>query len=88
MTRFIAHLEFSARAAGGHWTLNKNDERGTFIDALEVLKPHLPPNFISTKGRYPFSSYQKILTRARADWENNLVRPSYMSLITGRLKDQ
>jgi hypothetical protein len=49
LTRFIAHLEFAARASGGAWTLNKNDERGTLIEALEILTPMLPDEFLPPK---------------------------------------
>jgi hypothetical protein len=38
LTKLIARLEFAARTAGGHWTLNKNAESGTIINALEATK--------------------------------------------------
>jgi hypothetical protein len=71
VTRFIAHLEFAARAAGGHWTLSKNDRRGTLIEAIERLREFLPPNLLPAGG-YPFSTYQRILTHARSEWKNSL----------------
>jgi hypothetical protein len=63
LTRFVAHLAFAALAAEGHWTLNKNDERGTLIEAMEALRGSLPDRFLPLRGRHPFSTYQKILTR-------------------------
>ena len=68
MPRLIAHLEFAARAGGGSWTLNKNDERGTLIDVLDELKPYLPQSLRPKNGRHPYSSYQKVLSQARAAW--------------------
>ncbi len=70
VTRFIAHLEFAARAAGGHWTLSKNDQSGTLIDAIEQLRRFLPPKFLPATG-HPYSTYQRILTRARSEWKNS-----------------
>jgi hypothetical protein len=69
--KFISLLEYGASASGGRWTLNKNDERGTLIDALELLRAFLPDNFLPPKGKHPYSSYQAILTRARSDWKKN-----------------
>jgi hypothetical protein len=71
LTRFIAHLEFAARASGGAWTLNKNDERGTLIEALKILTPMLPDEFLPPKESYPYSSYQRILTDARLAWRDS-----------------
>jgi len=68
--RFITFLEFGALAAGGGWTLNKNDECGTLIDALELLRPFVPDNFLPVEGKHPYSSYQRILTSARSRWKN------------------
>jgi hypothetical protein len=70
VTRLIAHLEFAARAAGGHWTLSKNDQRGTLIVAIEQLREFLPPKLLPKDG-HPFSTYQRILTRARSEWKNS-----------------
>jgi len=47
--RFITVLEYAALAAGGDWTLNKNDASGTLIDALELLRASLPNNFLPRK---------------------------------------
>jgi hypothetical protein len=81
MVRFIAHIEFAAQAAGGGWTLNKNDERGTLIDALELLRAYLPANFIPAKGKHPFSSYQRILTDARVDWKKTSIPSHWLDRI-------
>jgi hypothetical protein len=71
LNNFIARLEFAARAAGGSWTLNKNDQSGTLIAALEVLRAHLPEGLIPARNKHPYSSYQRILTRARSDWSSS-----------------
>jgi hypothetical protein len=69
LTRFVAHLGFTALAAGGRgWTLNKNDQSGTLIDAIENLRKFLPSNFLPPMGQHPCSTYQKILTDARSEW--------------------
>jgi hypothetical protein len=68
LTRFIAHLEFTALAAGGRWTLNKNDQSGTLVEAIENLRKFLPGNFLPPTGQHPCSTYQKILTDARSEW--------------------
>jgi hypothetical protein len=70
MRRFIARLEFAARAAGGHWTLNKTDQRGSVVEALQKLRDFLPADFLPI--RHPYSSYQKALTKARLDWNKRL----------------
>ena len=69
LTRFVAHLTFAALAAGGGWTLDKNDESGTLIDAFEKLRRYfLPMNFLPPADQHPYSTYQKILTDARFEW--------------------
>jgi hypothetical protein len=37
LTRLVGHLAFAALAAGGDWTLNKNEQKGTLIEALEAF---------------------------------------------------
>jgi hypothetical protein len=69
LTRFVAHLAFAALAARGHWTLNKNDQSGTLIEAMEKLRDFLPPKFLPPKDQHPYSTYQRILTDARSEWE-------------------
>jgi hypothetical protein len=69
LTRFVGHLAFAALAAGGDWTLNKNDQSGTLIEAIELLREFLPIKFLPPKGQHPYSTYQKILTDARYEWD-------------------
>ena len=69
LTRFVAHLAFAAMAAGGRWTLNKNNQTGTLIEAIDLLREFLPIKFLPPKGQHPYSTYQKILTDARYEWE-------------------
>ena len=77
MNKLIARLEFAARAAGGSWTLNKNEESGTLISALEVLRKYLPDRFVPAPKKHPYSSYQRVLTRARSEWNSSRL-PSEM----------
>jgi hypothetical protein len=69
LTRFVAHLVFSALAAGGRWTLNKNEQSGTLLEAIEKLRKFLPPKFLPPTDQHPYSTYQKILTDARSEWK-------------------
>jgi hypothetical protein len=46
LSEFTLHLLWDVRDAGGHLTFEKNAGRGTLKQALELLRPHLPPNFI------------------------------------------
>ena len=71
LTRFVAHLGWAALAAEGDWTLNKNDQSGTLIEAIELLREFLPIKFLSPKGQHPYSTYQKILTDARSKWNSH-----------------
>ena len=68
LTRFVGHLGFAALAAEGRWTLNKNDQSGTLIDAIELLREFLPTKLLPPKGQHPYSTYQRILTDARFEW--------------------
>jgi hypothetical protein len=72
LTRFVGHLGWAALAAEGDWTLNKNDQRGTLIEAIELLREFLPIKFLPPKGKHPYSTYQKILTDARSKWNSHL----------------
>jgi hypothetical protein len=69
LTRFVGHLAFAALAARGNWTLNKNEQSGTLIEAMEKLRDFLPPKFLPPKDQHPYSTYQRILTDARSEWE-------------------
>jgi hypothetical protein len=73
VTRFIAHLEISALAAGGSWTLNKNEEHGTLVDALEILRARLSHDFLPRRNEHPYQSYQKILSHVRSEWRRTSV---------------
>ena len=68
LTKFIAHLEFTALAAGGDWSLDKNKKSGTLIDAIEKLRKFLPSNLLPAIGQHPCPTYQKILTDVRFEW--------------------
>jgi hypothetical protein len=85
LMRFVAHLEFAARAGGGDWTLNKNAESGTLIDALELLRTNLPAGFLPQKGKHPYQSYQKIVSHARSEWTRSSVSASMLSFLKGVL---
>ena len=66
---FIMRLEFVTRAAGGKLTLDKNARKGTLIDTLEILRDYLPRGFVR-RSVHPYSSYQRVLTRARSEWHS------------------
>jgi hypothetical protein len=68
LTRFVAHLGFAALAAGGGWTLNKNEQSGTLVLAIEKLRDFLPSKFLPPSDQHPYSTYQRILTDARSEW--------------------
>jgi hypothetical protein len=46
LTQFALRLLWDVRTAGGRLTLDKNNRKGTLIETLELLSPHLPPGFI------------------------------------------
>jgi hypothetical protein len=69
LTRFVAHLEFAALAGEGRWTLNKNNRSGTLIKAMEGLRDFLPSNFLPPVDQHPYSTYRRILTDARSEWD-------------------
>jgi hypothetical protein len=83
MDKFITRLEFAALAAGGKWTLDKNAEKGTLITALEELRDYLPDDFLPRSGRHPYSSYQRILTRARSAWRRSTLPTEMLEDHTG-----
>lgn len=43
---FTLDLLWDVRAAGGRLTLDKNMARGTLLEALNLLRPYLPPRFV------------------------------------------
>jgi hypothetical protein len=69
LTRFVAHLEFAALAGEGRWTLNKNNRSETLIKAMEGLRDFLPSNFLPPVDQHPYSTYRRILTDARSEWD-------------------
>ncbi len=46
LAQFTLRLLWDVRTAGGRLTLDKNSGKGTLIETLELLSPHLPPGFI------------------------------------------
>ncbi len=42
---FAFNLLLHARNAGGHLSINKNNRTGTLFEAIDFLRPHLPPSF-------------------------------------------
>jgi hypothetical protein len=58
LPRFVLHFLRDVRAAGGRLTLDKNEGTGTLVDALVLLRPYLPPNFIPNK--LPLSSLANV----------------------------
>ena len=55
---FVLCLLWDVKAAGGRLTLDKNSESGSFISALELLRPHLPAGFIPRV--LPFSTLARL----------------------------
>jgi hypothetical protein len=43
---FTLHLLWDVREAGGRLTFDKNTGSGTLTKAIELLRPHVPPNLI------------------------------------------
>ena len=58
---FVFRLLVCVAEAGGELTLNPNDEKGTLLDALEALRPHLPSGLI--RNALPCGTLQKIKTQ-------------------------
>jgi hypothetical protein len=46
LAQFALRLLWDVRTAGGRLTLDKNSRKGTLIETLELLSPHLPPGFV------------------------------------------
>jgi hypothetical protein len=59
----------AAETAGGKLTLQKNAKRGTLIDALDMLAPHLPDGLVP--AALPLSTLERIAARARAELTNS-----------------
>jgi hypothetical protein len=66
-TQFVIRLWWDITAAGGRLTLDKNNRPhpGTLADALELMRPYLPPGFIPNV--LPLSTLERIRRRA-AEW--------------------
>jgi len=68
---FVIRLLRHVRAAGGHLTLDKNTKTGTLIDALNLLRPHLP------SGTIPNALSMSILLRlTKLDKKISILCPS------------
>ncbi len=60
---FVCNLLISTTAAGGNLTNDKNGLSGTLIEAIEILRPHLPGGF--DPKSLSFSTYQRLKTRCK-----------------------
>lgn len=63
----VEQLEFGALACGGDFTISKDREGGTIVEALEILRPHLPRGVLKVPGTHPVSTYNRILIEMRAE---------------------
>jgi len=55
---FVRGLFLAAVRAGGRYTLEKNMQKGTVIEAIDNLAPYLPDSFVPKN--LPFSTLQRI----------------------------
>jgi hypothetical protein len=55
---FVRGLFLAAQRAGGRYTLEKNIQEGTVIEAIDILAPYLPDGFVPKN--LPFSTLQRI----------------------------
>jgi hypothetical protein len=70
---FVIRLLRHVRAAGGHLTLDKNTRTGTLVDALCLLRPHLPP------GTIPNAPSMSVLVRLKQlDKKIAILWPSHL----------
>ena len=58
---FVRHLLLIATEAGGEFTLDKNSNKGTLIDTLNILRPHLPKGLVPNV--LPVGTLQKIKSK-------------------------
>ncbi len=78
----VFFLERSAHAAGGRFTLNKRDRKGSLLDALDLLRVHLLActdlkslaNLIPLPSQHPIATYQRAINRARRHPTTNAQR--------------
>jgi hypothetical protein len=54
---FAHRLKLVASESGGKLGLDPANERGTLVDAINLLKPHLPVGAVPDK--FPFSAFKK-----------------------------
>jgi hypothetical protein len=55
---FAFNIYLSAKVAGGNLTFDKNGLGGTWVDAIEMLAPHLPAGFVPEP--FPGSALQRL----------------------------
>ena len=60
---FVFELLNVAGSFGGGFSFDKNYETGTLLEAIEVLKPYLPPGVVPKV--IPLPTIQRIVTRYR-----------------------
>ena len=60
LAEFTLRLLLHVRAAGGQLTVDKNHGDGTLVDALNLLRPHLPRGFIPRN--LPMATLDKVRT--------------------------
>ena len=63
LVQFTFFLLLEVRDAGGRLTINKNAGRGSLLDALALLRPHLPRNFIPRSP--PLSTLARVVALDR-----------------------
>jgi hypothetical protein len=66
---FAQALFLAAEATGGQFTLEKNIGKGGVIDAIDILRPHLPDGFLPKQ--LPLSTLQRIKTRVSKFWRTS-----------------
>jgi hypothetical protein len=54
---FARRLKMVASESGGRLGVNHTSQRGTLVEAINLLKPHLPVGVVPDK--FPFSAYKK-----------------------------
>jgi hypothetical protein len=57
---FVRRLWLVAAESGGNFTFDKNQKKGTLIDAIDILGPHLPKDVVPIP--LPFRTIQRIKT--------------------------
>jgi hypothetical protein len=62
---FVRRLRLVVSESGGELTLDQNYEKGTLLDALHILRPHLPNGVVPEK--LPFGTLKKIKANSILD---------------------